>query len=108
MTEDCWGELDPRKMPEHFFTGAISLDYESALKADVSRQNYSVCRRYWYVTAIMVCKDCGLEFHFPADEQRYWYEELKFYVDSWPNRCKECQRKQHNSSAHGKDEGPHR
>jgi hypothetical protein len=85
-----FGESDPRVMPRHFFWGALHLEFESALKADVSKQNYSVCPRYWYIDATFHCLRCGREFCFTADEQRHWYEERQFYVDSQARHCVEC------------------
>ena len=35
---------------------------------------------------------CGKEFCFTAAEQRLWYEEYRFYVDSLPKVCTACRR----------------
>ena len=88
-----FGELDPRSMPSHLFFGAIRLDFDSALKADISKQNYSVCPRYWYIDATFNCRRCENEFCFTAEEQRNWYEQLNFYVDSLPKHCLPCRRR---------------
>lgn len=85
-----FGECDPRQMPPHFFGGGSRLDYESSLKADISNQNYTVCPRYWYIDATVSCPRCGNEFCFTAGEQKFWYEVLKFYVDSTVKHCLAC------------------
>ena len=87
-----WGENDARGMPPHFFFGAVRLDYGKAERADVEKQNYTVCPRCWYVDATFVCRDCKAEFVFSASEQRFWYEDRQFYVDSLPRRCVGCRK----------------
>jgi hypothetical protein len=87
---DYFGKLDARNVPRHFFWGAVQLDYESAVKADIAKQDYTVCPRYWYIEATLRCVRCGNEFMFSVDEQRFWYEELRFWVDSRPTRCAPC------------------
>lgn len=39
------------------------------------------------------CSDCGSDFLFSAQEQRYWYEILKFPVVVDANQCRDCRRK---------------
>jgi hypothetical protein len=39
------------------------------------------------------CTDCHTKFIFSAKEQQYWYEELKFWVQSYPRQCLACRRK---------------
>lgn len=85
-----FGADDPREMPVHLFWQNRRMDYDSAIKADISKQNYSVCPRHWYVNATFMCARCYEEFLFSADEQRFWYEELSFYVDSRPQQCHKC------------------
>jgi hypothetical protein len=90
--EGFWGANDARGMPEYFFFGAVRLDYKSAERADVEKQNYTVCPRCWYVDATFVCRDCNTEFVFSVSEQRFWYEDRRFYVDSLPRRCVRCRK----------------
>jgi len=89
---DWFGKLDPRKMPAHLFWRAKSLDYESAVPADIAEQSYSVCPRFWYIDARIQCIDCDEDFLFSKEEQKFWYENLKFWIDSFPKRCKRCQK----------------
>ena len=87
-----FGDDNPREMPRHLFSGAKYLDYDSAIKADIAQQNFSVCPRYWYVDASIPCEDCGEHFLFSKEEQQHWYETLEFWIDSFPDRCKSCQK----------------
>jgi len=89
---DIFGNTDPRKMPSYLFSGALHLDYVTAVRADISRQNCSICPRHWYLNAAFRCARCGNTFVFSADEQRYWYEELGFWVDSQAKHCAKCRR----------------
>jgi hypothetical protein len=38
------------------------------------------------------CVQCGASFLFRAEEQRFWYEALRFHFDSVPTRCPACRR----------------
>lgn len=79
-------------MPDYLFRGATHLAHDYAVRADIAKQNDSVCPRHWYVDATICCVGCGNDYIFTADEQRFWYEELRFYVDSFPTRCNHCRR----------------
>lgn len=74
----------------HFFFGALRLDHATAVRADISKQDYTVCPRHWYVDAHMPCGGCGEIFLWSASEQRAWFEDFRFYVDSRATRCREC------------------
>jgi hypothetical protein len=87
-----FGEDNPKGMPAHFFFGVRHMDYATAQRADISKQHYTVCPRHWYVDATFVCRDCGREFVFTASEQRFWYEDRQFFVNSLPKRCVECRK----------------
>jgi uncharacterized protein YbaR (Trm112 family) len=45
-----------------------------------------------FIDAELWCKDCRRKFVFTAAEQRFWYETLKFWVQSRPKQCVECRR----------------
>ena len=79
-------------MPPHFFYGAIDLDYNTAIKADTNKQNYSVCPREWYIDAKFNCNGCHNPFLWSASEQKAWFEDYQFWVDSYPTHCKECRK----------------
>lgn len=87
-----FGSDDPREMPIHFFFGAVRVHYRTAVRSHPEKQNCSICPRYWYVDADFACARCGAEFTFSADEQRTWYEEYGFWVDSVPKNCLACRR----------------
>jgi hypothetical protein len=71
---NLFGESDPHGMPPHFFWGHLRLNYASAIRADTSRQDFTVAPRHWYIDAIFRCVRCDGEFDFTAVEQRSWYE----------------------------------
>lgn len=85
-----FGSDDPRDMPAHFFFRALRLDYATAVRAETGRQNCSICPRHWFVDAVFRCDRCGAEFAFTAGEQRTWYEDYGFWVDSLPKHCPAC------------------
>jgi hypothetical protein len=87
-----FGEDDPRKMPPHFFWRCVSLDYDSAIRADITRQDYSVVPRHWYIDAKFRCDRCQTVFGFSAQEQKVWYEGYGFWVDSCAKQCRDCRR----------------
>ena len=87
-------ELDPKEMPRHFFAPDADLDYAGAERANVDAQNYSLHPRYWYIDTWQTCTQCKAPFPFTIEEQRFWYEERRFYVASYPIRCKKCRRDQ--------------
>lgn len=87
-----FGRDDPREMPVHLFFASVRIDYGSAVRANADKQNCSICPRYWYVDATFRCERCGREFVFTAAEQRVWYEEYRFWIDSLPKHCFECRR----------------
>ena len=87
-----FGRDNPREMPRHLFNGCVRLDYGSAVRATPDKQNCSICPRYWYLDATFSCTRCGSEFTFTAAEQRIWYEEYGFWIDSLPKHCLECRR----------------
>ena len=87
-----FGRDNPREMPAHLFPRCVSMDYASAVRANIAKQNCSICPRYWYVDTIFSCDRCGAEFAFTSAEQRVWYEEYGFWIDSVPKHCLECRR----------------
>jgi len=88
---DIFGNTDPKKMPLHFFFGALAVHHETAVRANTEKQNYCVCPRHWYMDADFRCKRCGREFTWTADEQKSWFEDYFFWVDSRPRHCRQCQ-----------------
>ena len=87
---DYFGSTDPRLMPKHLFWGAVHIDYASAVRGNPEKQNYSVCPRYWFIDADFVCKSCRKNFTWTAGEQKAWFEDYYFWIDSSPRQCKAC------------------
>jgi Probable zinc-ribbon domain len=87
-----FGRNNPREMPAHLFYRSLRIDYSTAVRADFERQNCSICPRYWYVDATFPCERCGAKFTFSAEEQRVWYEDYGFWIDSLPTHCLDCRR----------------
>jgi hypothetical protein len=87
---DYFGSTDPRLMPKHLFSGAVHMDYASAVRGNPEKQNYSVCPRYWYIDADFICKGCRKNFTWTAGEQKAWFEDYFFWIDSSPRHCMTC------------------
>ena len=85
-----FGENSPQNMPEYMFHPVVSLDYSSAVKADIIKQSYLVCPRHWYIDAVVECSNCHEHFKWTKEEQKHWFEEYRFWVDSHPKKCKKC------------------
>src|SRR5262245_22376954 len=83
--------VDPDKLRASFWQYQNEVLFpESAIPADTTRQNHGVCNRPWYVDILKACVKCGRGFLFFAEEQRFWYEDLGFFVDADCIRCPEC------------------
>lgn len=87
---DYFGRNDPKQMPSFFFYGAKFIDYKTAIKADISKQNFTVAPRHWYIDCDLDCVKCHREFVWTAREQRVWFEQYQLNVTSRPWRCKAC------------------
>jgi hypothetical protein len=67
-----------------------------ALLADSREQTFCDCYPYLaYFDEQRECQECGNQYTFDKGEQQYWYEKLKFWVQSRPKLCKECYKKRH-------------
>lgn len=72
---------------EHIFS-------ETAIPADIEKQNYSIYPRKLYVDIEKKCIQCNRWFIFYAIEQKFWYETLGFYIDADCVKCVECRKKE--------------
>ena len=72
-----------------------NLNYfaDTAIPADISKQNYSIFPRSIYVDIEEQCEKCKRPFIFFAKEQKYWYEDLGFWIDAHCTRCIDCRKK---------------
>lgn len=66
---------------------------ETAIPADINKQAYAVFPRSIYVDLEEQCLECKRPFIFYAKEQKYWFEELGFWVDAHCTRCTYCRKK---------------
>ena len=98
--------LDPEN---DFATGRVFLHWHSpagvripytAIPADVSRQMPATVPVTHYFDAKRQCADCGRPFIFFAAEQKHWYEELGFPLESDCVRCVVCRKKQQGHEWH--------
>ena len=71
----------------------IRIPY-TAIAADLSRQPRATIPVTHYFDAKRECRDCQRPFLFFAEEQKYWYEELGFALESDCVRCIECRQAQ--------------
>jgi hypothetical protein len=86
-----------------YATGRVFLHWHSpegiripntAIPADLSKQVPATIPVTHYFDAKRQCTDCRRPFIFFAVEQKYWYEELGFPLDSDCVRCIVCRKKQ--------------
>ena len=73
-----------------------SLKYfqNTVIPADISKQNYAVFPRKVYIDIEEQCEVCKRPFIFFAQEQKYWFEDLGFWIDAHCTRCIECRKKE--------------
>ncbi len=90
--------LDPE--PD-LVTGSVYLHWHSpegvriprtAIRANLSRQTPATVPVTHYFDSVRTCRDCGRQFLFFAAEQKVWYEELGFPLESDCVRCVSCRR----------------
>lgn len=62
------------------------------IKADLSKQvpNNSYSPPLYYDDVKFICRDCGVESVWTADQQRLWYEQWGGAVQSTAVRCRGC------------------
>ena len=66
----------------------------TAIAADLTRQTIATVPVTHYFDIECKCRDCGRPFIFFAEEQKNWYEELGFGLESDCVRCVPCRKKQ--------------
>lgn len=66
----------------------------TAVKADLTKQTPATGAITHYFDAKRTCRDCNKPFIFFAEEQKHWYEELGFGLDSDCVRCPVCRKRQ--------------
>lgn len=66
----------------------------TAVEADLTRQTAATIPVSHYFDVERICRDCRRPFIFFAEEQKHWYEDLGFGLDSDCVRCVECRKRQ--------------
>ena len=66
----------------------------TAIAADLRRQVPATVAVTHYYDVTRQCRDCGRSFIFFAEEQKHWYEELGFGLESDCVRCVPCRKRQ--------------
>jgi hypothetical protein len=66
----------------------------TAVAADLGRQTPATFAVTHYFDIERTCRECGRSYIFFAAEQKYWYEDLGFGLDSDCARCVECRKKE--------------
>lgn len=96
---DSWGGLLPIKR-EYLERGIYQwacdncLATGKAIKADWKEQVYCDHNPYLaYFDIQKECSDCHNSYIFEKKEQLFWYEVLKFWVQSEPKQCPSCRKK---------------
>lgn len=88
------GEDDPllRELGKSIGSRKLDRIAGTAVKADPSKQHRSTVPVTHYYDVERVCRSCKRPFIFFAEEQRYWYESLRFPLDADCIRCPECRK----------------
>lgn len=85
----------PRYATEEYYSWLMERMPTDAIPADWSkhRPHNSYGPLFWYQDKTKMCRDCGVEFVFSKEEQKYWYEELKIPIYADAVSCKACREK---------------
>ena len=66
---------------------------EITIPGDITKQNATDAVYAFYdsyTDQLLTCRKCNRKFYFFAKEQKYWYENLGFWVDARCVHCFEC------------------
>ena len=75
------------------------MDEARIVEADTGKQNFTVVPESHYIAMHILCENCREQFCFSENEQKHWYEELRFWIDSVPKQCPRCRKE---SRGHGR------
>jgi hypothetical protein len=64
----------------------------TAVVADVTRQQPATVAVTHYFDAMRICRKCARPFLFFAEEQKFWYEELAFPLEADCLECPPCRK----------------
>jgi hypothetical protein len=76
------------------YTRDIKRIPNTAINADLSRQKITAVGVTHYFDLDRACRGCGRRFIFFAEEQKHWYEELGFTLNSDCVRCVPCRKQE--------------
>ena len=65
----------------------------TGIEADLDKQPPHTFPIPFYFDQKRICCDCGRQFIWFAEEQKYWLEELKFYIGTDCIRCVHCRQR---------------
>ncbi len=63
-----------------------------AILANPNSQTYCWNPHYAYFDTTIECHKCNNKFTFSKEEKKYWYENLKFWIESVPINCVDCRK----------------
>ncbi|MEM9764411.1 MAG: zinc-ribbon domain containing protein [Pseudomonadota bacterium] len=93
LSDEDWSAEEIRRA--FWRHGSSKFFPETAISANIARQNCGYCPRRVYVDIEKRCLTCGRFFLFFALEQRFWFEQLGFFVDADCVHCQDCRHEQH-------------
>lgn len=70
----------------------LCLSSKKAIKANPGLQNYCWSPHYAYFNSHLICRNCDTPFIFSIKEKQFWFEEIKFWIDSAPVNCLNCRK----------------
>ncbi len=76
----------------HWHSPKTSRIPNTAIEADITKQAPATIHITHYFDTKRVCRKCGAHFIFFAEEQRYWYEKLRFPLESDLIDCINCRK----------------
>jgi hypothetical protein len=93
-----WNAIGPVEFKGRYDVTAYDRDIKripnTAISADLTRQTAATVAVTHYFDLDRLCCDCRRRFIFFAAEQKHWYEELGFGLESDCVRCVDCRKNQ--------------
>jgi hypothetical protein len=93
-----WNAISRTEFETRYDVSAYERDIKripnTAIPADLTRQTAATMAVTHYFDLDRPCRDCARRFIFFAAEQKHWYEELGFVLESDCVRCVDCRKSQ--------------
>lgn len=80
--------LQPKRRLGEMPSGAVAADHGA-----LGHNNTYGPLPDYYLDRPFVCRDCGAEEVWSAEQQKWWYEVAKGHIDSIAVRCRACRRR---------------